>query len=192
MLFVSNVFKCSSISKAIQVHPIPYARHSTMTAELPDVIVRLSWQYRFMIVAGYPKIVSIKLWAEVILEITLTTVDDWGVTIIGLAKLAESLQRELYLISAHALGSVILHIHHRQEVLLVLVIHCPKVLKLQGGRCFGEEMVGANWYLMLSGIVNVALIPRIFYVGSLRGFHEDELQSLNVTQFIPMDSTLVT
>lgn len=45
-----------------------------------------------MVVAGYPEIIAIKLWAEVILEITLTTVDDWGVTIIGLAKLAEGLQ----------------------------------------------------------------------------------------------------
>ena len=44
-----------------------------------------------MIVACYPEIIAIKLWAEVILEITLTTVDDWGVTIIGLAKLAEGL-----------------------------------------------------------------------------------------------------
>ena len=63
-----------------------------MTAELPNVIVRFAWQHWLMIIAGYPKIVAIKLRTEVILEITLTTVDDWGVTIISFAKLAEGLQ----------------------------------------------------------------------------------------------------
>ena len=36
-------------------------------------------------------------------------------------------------------------------------------------------MIGTNRYLMLSGIANVALIPRILDVGSLRGFYEDKL-----------------
>ena len=137
-----------------------------MMAELPDVIVGLSWQYRFMIVASYPKIVSVKLWAEVVFEITFTTVDNGRMAIIGLAKFAECLERKLYFVSTHSLGSLILNIHYRQEVLLIFLINCPKVLKLQGCRSFGQEMIRANWYLMLSGIGNVTLIPRILYVGS--------------------------
>lgn len=54
---------------------------------------------------------------------------------------------------------------------------------------FGSE-VRSN--LMLSGIANVALIPRILDVGSLRGFYEDKLQSLHFAQFIPMNSALMT
>ena len=41
--FNSDVIKGSAISKAIQVHPIPYARHSAMTAKLPDVIMWFAW-----------------------------------------------------------------------------------------------------------------------------------------------------
>lgn len=41
--FNSDVIKGSAISKAIQVHPIPYAWHSAMTAKLPDVIMWFAW-----------------------------------------------------------------------------------------------------------------------------------------------------
>ena len=126
LFFNSYVIKGSAIGKAIQIHPIPYSWYSAVTAELPDVIVRFAWQYWLMVVTGYPKIIAVKLRAEIVLEIAFTTVDDGSVPIVGLAELAECLQRELYLISPHALGSVILHIDHRQEVMLwPLFIRCP-------------------------------------------------------------------
>lgn len=61
LLFDPNITKTSILCKSIQINPIPDSWNPAMFAELPDVIVRFTWQYRFMIITGNPKIVVIKI-----------------------------------------------------------------------------------------------------------------------------------
>lgn len=74
LLFDPNITKASILGKSIQINPIPDSWNPAMFAELPDVIVRFTWQYRFMIIPGNPEIVVIKFRTQVILEITLATI----------------------------------------------------------------------------------------------------------------------
>ena len=113
LLFEPNITKTSILCKSIQINPIPDSWNPAMFAELPDVIVRFTWQYRFMIITGNPKIVVIKFRTQVILEITLATIYNRCMSIIGFTELAECFQKKLNLTLTEPLGSIIFSIHNR-------------------------------------------------------------------------------
>ena len=113
LLFDPNITKASILGKSIQINPIPDSWNPAMFAELPDIIVRFTWQYRFMIIPGNPEIVVIKFRTQVILEITLATIYNRCMTIIGFTELAECFQKKLDLTFAESLGSIIFSIHYR-------------------------------------------------------------------------------
>ena len=113
LLFDPNITKTSILCKSIQINPIPDSWNPAMFAELPDVIVRFTWQYRFMIITGNPKIVVIKFRTQVILEITLATIYNRCMSIIGFTELAECFQKKLNLTLTEPLGSIIFSIHNR-------------------------------------------------------------------------------
>ena len=46
LLFDPNITKTSILCKSIQINPIPDSWNPAMFAELPDVIVRFTWQSR--------------------------------------------------------------------------------------------------------------------------------------------------
>lgn len=79
LLFDPKIPKASILGKPIQIDPIPHPWNPAMFTELPDIIVRFTWQYRFMIIPGNPEIVVIKFRTQVILEITLATIYIIGV-----------------------------------------------------------------------------------------------------------------
>ena len=113
LLFEPNITKTSILCKSIQINPIPDSWNPAMFAELPDVIVRFTWQYRFMIITGNPEIVVIKFRTQVILEITLATIYNRCMSIIGFTELAECFQKKLNLTLTEPLGSIIFSIHNR-------------------------------------------------------------------------------
>ena len=113
LLFDSKIPKASILGKPIQIDPIPHPWNSAMFTELPDVIVRFTWQYRFMIIPGNPEIVVIEFRTQVILEITIATIYNRCMTIIGFTELAECFQKKLDLTFAESLGSIIFSIHYR-------------------------------------------------------------------------------
>ena len=113
LLFDPNITKTSILGKSIQINPIPDSWNPAMFAELPDIIVRFTWQYRFMIITGNPEIVVIKFRTQVILEITLATIYNRCMSIIGFTELAECFQKKLDLTLAESLGSIIFSIHYR-------------------------------------------------------------------------------
>ena len=113
LLFDPKITKTSIFGKSIQITPIPDSWNPAMFAELPDVIVRFTWQYRFMIITGNPEIVVIEFRTQVILEITLATIYNRCMTIIGFTELAECFQKKLDLTLAESLGSIIFCIHNR-------------------------------------------------------------------------------
>ena len=113
LLFDPKIPKASILGKSIQIDPIPHPWNSAMFAELPDVIVRFTWQYRFMIITGNPEIVVIEFRTQVILEITFATIYNRCMTIIGFTELAECFQKKLDLTFAESLGSIIFSIYYR-------------------------------------------------------------------------------
>lgn len=113
LLFDPNITKTSILGKPIQIDPIPHPWNPAMFTELPDIIVRFTRQYRFMIITGNPEIVVIKFRTQVILEITLATIYNRCMSIIGFTELAECFQKKLDLTLAEPLGSIIFCIHYR-------------------------------------------------------------------------------